>query len=86
MGRPPMALTPRTMFKFAFALIAALPVVSGALAQTQPVPSSGPAAYACPKTQTLNCMPIVPAERRALCQKDYRDWATKHCPGLQIVY
>jgi len=72
------------MLKFAFGLIVTLPVIAGAAAQTQPV--AGPAAFVCPKTQTLNCMPIVPAERRALCQKDYRDWANKHCPGLQIVY
>jgi hypothetical protein len=67
-------------------LIAALPVVIGAAAQTQPVSSPGPAAFACPKTQVLNCMPIVPEERRAFCRKDYLDWAANHCPGLQVVY
>jgi hypothetical protein len=86
MGRGPMALTPRKMLKLAFGLIAALPVGAGAIAQTQPVPSPGPAAFVCPRTRALDCMPIVPEERRALCGKDYRDWARKHCPGLQIVY
>lgn len=81
-----MAQTPGTTLKLAFALIVALPIVSEALAQTQPVPSPGPAAFVCPKAEVLDCMPIVPEERRALCRKDYRDWAAKHCPGLQIVY
>jgi hypothetical protein len=81
-----MALTPRKMLKLAFGLIAALPVGAGAIAQTQPAPSPGPAAFVCPKTRALDCMPIVPEERRALCRNDYRDWATKHCPGLQIAY
>ncbi len=68
----------------AFASFAAFAAGVGPLAQT---PSTAqPAAFACPKAQTLDCMPIVPAERRALCQKDYRDWAAKHCPGLRIVY
>ncbi|HYA72154.1 MAG TPA: hypothetical protein VEF36_03250 [Roseiarcus sp.] len=81
-----MALTRRKMLKLAFGLLAALPVAAAAVAQMQPAPSPDPATFVCPKTQTLNCMPIVPEERRALCRKDYRDWATKHCPGLQIVY
>ncbi len=68
--------------KLAFASIAALALVCSAAAQTAPAP----AAFVCPKTQTLNCMPIVPAERRAFCGKDYLDWAAKHCPGLQVVY
>ncbi|MGO4870457.1 MAG: hypothetical protein ACLPGW_07565 [Roseiarcus sp.] len=72
--------------EFAFTLIAALAVASGALAQTQPAPTPAPAAFACPKTQTLNCMPIVPEERRAFCSKQYLDWAAEHCPGLQVVY
>ena len=74
------------MFKFAFALIAALAATAVALAQTPPTPGSQPQAFACPKTRTLDCMPIVPAERRALCGRDYLDWAAKHCPGLQVVY
>ncbi|MGD0763475.1 MAG: hypothetical protein ABR929_09870 [Roseiarcus sp.] len=74
------------MFKFAFALIAALAMAAGALAQTPPAPGPGPAAFACPNTRTLDCMPIVPTERRALCGREYLDWAAKHCPGLQVVY
>ncbi|MGO9773032.1 MAG: hypothetical protein ACLPSW_26480 [Roseiarcus sp.] len=73
------------MLKFAIALMATLALGAGALAQTAPS-SPGSAAFACPKTPTLNCMPIVPAERRALCSKGFRDWAATHCPGLQIVY
>jgi len=73
------------MSKLAFLLIAALPI-AGALAQTPPAQSASPAAYVCPKIKTLNCMPIVPPERRALCAKDFRDWAATHCPDLQIVY
>ena len=66
-------------------LIAALAVAAGALAQT-PAPNEKPAAFACPRTQTLDCMPIVPAERRALCGREYLDWAAKHCAGLRVVY
>jgi hypothetical protein len=74
------------MLKFAIALMATLALGAGALAQTAPS-SPGSAAFACPKTPTLDCMPIVPAERRALCSsKGFRDWAATHCPGLQIVY
>jgi hypothetical protein len=31
-------------------------------------------------------MPIVPAERRALCGKENLDWAAKHYRGPQAVY
>ncbi|MGD1038950.1 MAG: hypothetical protein ABR878_17690 [Roseiarcus sp.] len=72
--------------KLAFALTAALAVAAGALAQTPPVASPPPTEFVCPKARVLDCMPIVPEERRALCRKDYRDWAVKHCPGLQVVY
>ncbi|MGD0642078.1 MAG: hypothetical protein ABSC22_15125 [Roseiarcus sp.] len=74
------------MLKFAFVFVAALAVGAGAFAQTPPAPTPTPAAFVCPKTQTLNCMPIVPPERRAFCGKEYLDWAAKHCPGLQVVY
>ncbi|MGD1016062.1 MAG: hypothetical protein ABR863_06425 [Roseiarcus sp.] len=74
------------MVKFAFALIAALAMAAAALAQTPPAPGSQPTAFACPNMRTLDCMPIVPPERRALCRAEYLDWAAKHCPGLQVVY
>ena len=66
------------------ATIATLAAGSGALAQTLPAPRLEP--FACPRTQTLDCMPIVPPERRAFCGKDYLDWAARHCPGLRVVY
>lgn len=57
---------------------------SGALAQAPPGP--GREALACPRTQTLDCMPIVPPERRAYCSREFLDWAAKHCPGLRVLY
>ena len=66
------------------AVAAMLVAASGALAQAPP--SAGREAFACPRTQTLDCMPIVPPERRALCNREYLDWAAKHCPGLRVVY
>jgi hypothetical protein len=62
------------------------PPAAGALAQTPAAPSPEPTAFVCPKTQTLDCMPIVPAERRALCGKENLDWAAKHYRGPQAVY
>jgi hypothetical protein len=40
----------------------------------------------CPADGYLNCMPIVPAERRAFCSGDYRVWIIVNCPNVEIVY
>jgi hypothetical protein len=54
---------------------------------TQPAAAqSTPERYVCPPTRQLNCMPIVPAERRAFCRKDYREWATRNCPGFKVLH
>ena len=42
--------------------------------------------YVCPADGYLNCMPIVPPERRAFCSADYRDWILDNCPRVEIVY
>jgi len=43
-------------------------------------------AYVCQADGYLNCMPIVPAERRAYCSADYRNWIVSNCPNVDIVY
>lgn len=52
-------------------------------APDNPPPSEG---YVCPSGGYLNCMPIVPAERRAYCSADYRGWILSNCPNVEIVY
>jgi hypothetical protein len=74
------------MLKLPFTLIAALAAPAGAFAQTPPAASPEPTGFVCPNTQTLDCMPIVPEERRAFCGREYLDWAAEHCSGLQVVY
>lgn len=40
--------------------------------------------YVCPKTDWINCMPIVaPGEPSQKCEKSYLDWAKKSCPNFQ---
>jgi hypothetical protein len=39
--------------------------------------------YVCPKTEYVNCMPIVPPERQEECSPDYLQWAKNNCPGFQ---
>lgn len=43
-------------------------------------------AYVCPADGYLNCMPIVPAERRSYCSADYTSWIVSNCPNVEIVY
>jgi len=62
----------------------------GALAQSPPaatkptVPPEAP--RQCPPPGTLDCMPIVPPERRAFCSRDYAEWIGRNCPNTHIVY
>jgi hypothetical protein len=49
----------------------------------EPPPSE---ARICPADGYLNCMPIVPAERRSFCSADYRGWIANNCPNVEIVY
>jgi len=43
-------------------------------------------AIICPADGYLNCMPIVPPQRRAFCSADYRNWIASNCPNVEIVY
>jgi hypothetical protein len=45
-----------------------------------------PERFVCPPTPQIDCMPIVPEERRAFCGKDYLEWAEEHCPGLKVLH
>lgn len=45
-----------------------------------PSPSSGK--YSCPQTSWVDCMPIVPPERKEICSKTYLHWAQKNCPNF----
>ncbi|MGY9105207.1 MAG: hypothetical protein ACKVG0_01410 [Alphaproteobacteria bacterium] len=51
--------------------------------RAEPPPSE---ARYCPADGYLNCMPIVPAERRAFCSANYRVWIIDNCPNVEIVY
>jgi hypothetical protein len=51
--------------------------------RAEPPPSE---ARYCPADGYLNCMPFVPAERRAFCSADYRVWIIDNCPNVEIVY
>ena len=42
--------------------------------------------FVCPTTEYLNCMPIVPAERRQVCSAASREWIENNCPDVTIVY
>ena len=35
---------------------------------------------------SIDCMPIVPAENIEYCSTGYIDWAQKNCPGFQVTY
>lgn len=39
--------------------------------------------YACPKTEWVNCMPILTPEAQRSCTKEYLDWAKENCPNFQ---
>ncbi len=38
--------------------------------------------YTCPAETTIDCMPIVPEERLALCHGAYHQWIGANCPGV----
>lgn len=38
--------------------------------------------YTCPDTSWIDCMPVVPPERKQICSKTYLKWAQKNCPNL----
>ena len=44
-----------------------------------------PAPRVCPQTTYLNCMPVVPKERREMCTREYIGWIEKNCPGVKVV-
>lgn len=73
----------------------AKPIVAAALcvglcacAPLEDAPDEAPQheAYMCPADGYLNCMPIVPVQRRAFCSADYRNWIVNNCPNVEIVY
>lgn len=41
--------------------------------------------YQCPDTDWIDCMPIVPEDRRYQCQKPYLDWVKINCPNFQGI-
>ena len=57
-------------------------------APIEDVPAEPPPREAniCPADGYLNCMPIVPPQRRAFCSTDYRNWIVNNCPNVEIVY
>ena len=59
-----------------------------ACAQVENGPDRSPPneSFVCPTDGFLNCMPIVPAERRSYCSADYRGWIVDNCPNVEIVY
>ena len=40
-------------------------------------------AYICPKTEWVNCMPILTPEAQKSCTKEYLDWAKNNCSGFK---
>ena len=53
-------------------------------AATEPAPPQQ--SFVCPADGYLNCMPIVPPERQAMCTGEYRMWIVHNCPNVEIVY
>lgn len=39
--------------------------------------------YVCPKTEWVNCMPILTPEAQKSCTQEYLDWAKNNCPNFQ---
>ena len=75
------------MHAWSLAVLLALAPVP-ALAQSRPdlMAAAVPERFVCPPTPQIDCMPIVPEERRAFCGKDYLEWAEEHCPGLKVLH
>ena len=44
-----------------------------------------PSPRVCPQTTYLNCMPVVPKERREMCTREYLEWIKENCPGVKVV-
>lgn len=42
-------------------------------------------AYVCPKTQSIDCMPIVDESRKDECDPSYLRWVQTYCPGVTIT-
>ena len=42
-------------------------------------------AYSCPTEKTIDCQPIVPAERLPLCEGAEHDWIVANCPGVTFA-
>ena len=42
-------------------------------------------AYVCPKTQSIDCMPIVDESRKDQCDPAYLRWIQTYCPGVTIT-
>lgn len=38
--------------------------------------------YTCPKTEWVNCMPILSPEAQKFCTKEYLDWAKNNCSNF----
>jgi hypothetical protein len=39
--------------------------------------------YVCPKTEYVDCMPMLTPEKQKVCSPDYLSWAQKNCPGFK---
>lgn len=75
-----------TAISIAFAALAACALNTEA-PPNEPAPAQqSQQSYVCPADGYLNCMPIVPPERQAMCSGDYREWITANCPNVEIVY
>ena len=45
-----------------------------------------PAPYVCPEAGTIDCMPLVPPERAAVCSGPFHAWVVGQCPDVAFVY
>lgn len=50
-------------------------------AENLPEPTNPP--YSCPKTEWVNCMPILTPEAQKSCTNEYLDWAKNNCPNFK---
>jgi hypothetical protein len=72
--------------------LATLPVIAAGLVLGADLTAGGakkdrqePSPGVCPQTTYLNCMPVVPKERREMCTKEYLEWIKENCPGVRVV-
>jgi hypothetical protein len=40
----------------------------------------------CPQTRYINCMPIVPEEKRYICSPEYLEWIRTNCPDVEVIF